>query len=222
MPGFVLSISSAVSTPAPEGYALDKPCLIVQEKHINKTTGYGACNIPRFGKKITGSHIVAWIDANGRLPSPETPCVLHHCDVRACVEPTHLCEGTKKDNAQDTVRRGRYRSGMSAKTHCKHGHPFDEENTRILPEGYRECKECQRLKNLRRAARVAAVTGRPLDVRPNAWKTHCPQGHPYSGENLYIQPSNGGRICRACLRASQRVRYERWRDKKAAAKLAQH
>ncbi len=28
-------------------------------------------------------------------------------------------------------------------------------------------------------------------------KTHCPHGHPYSGENLYILP-RGGRACRAC------------------------
>jgi HNH endonuclease len=27
--------------------------------------------------------------------------------------------------------------------------------------------------------------------------THCPVGHPYSGDNLYVHP-NGGRRCRAC------------------------
>lgn len=31
----------------------------------------------------------------------------------------------------------------------------------------------------------------------NARKTHCPAGHPYSGDNLYIQPG-GGRKCRVC------------------------
>jgi hypothetical protein len=38
--------------------------------------------------------------------------------------------------------------------------------------------------------------------------THCPQGHPYSGHNLYVQPSNGGRKCRACAadyRATRRT-----------------
>lgn len=29
-------------------------------------------------------------------------------------------------------------------------------------------------------------------------KTHCPKGHPYSGDNLYVQPSNGSRHCRTC------------------------
>lgn len=36
-------------------------------------------------------------------------------------------------------------------------------------------------------------------------KTHCPQGHPFSGPNLYIKP-NGRRECRACVNAS-RLRY---------------
>lgn len=31
----------------------------------------------------------------------------------------------------------------------------------------------------------------------NSTKTHCPQGHPYSGDNLYVKP-NGYRICRTC------------------------
>ena len=34
----------------------------------------------------------------------------------------------------------------------------------------------------------------------NARKTRCPQGHPYSGENLYVIPSTGGRMCRTCQR----------------------
>lgn len=36
-------------------------------------------------------------------------------------------------------------------------------------------------------------------------KTHCPAGHPYSGENLCI--FNGRRHCRECGRKSSRDRY---------------
>lgn len=36
-------------------------------------------------------------------------------------------------------------------------------------------------------------------------KTHCPAGHPYSGDNLYVKPS-GQRVCRACKNAQQRAR----------------
>jgi hypothetical protein len=34
----------------------------------------------------------------------------------------------------------------------------------------------------------------------NEDKTHCPQGHPYSGGNLYVAPHNGSRQCRECRR----------------------
>ena len=42
--------------------------------------------------------------------------------------------------------------------------------------------------------------------RHNGNKTHCPQGHPYSGSNLYVSPT-GGRYCRTCTRDGQRKRY---------------
>ena len=39
--------------------------------------------------------------------------------------------------------------------------------------------------------------------------THCPQGHPYDDENLYLSPA-GRRNCRECMRGSGR----RYRAKK--------
>ena len=39
-------------------------------------------------------------------------------------------------------------------------------------------------------------------------KTHCPQGHEYAGENLYLHPS-GQRVCREC----QREHHRRWRER---------
>lgn len=42
----------------------------------------------------------------------------------------------------------------------------------------------------------------------NVAKTHCPQGHPYSGENLRIKRS-GSRICRTCDRRAMLTRYHR-------------
>lgn len=35
-------------------------------------------------------------------------------------------------------------------------------------------------------------------------RTHCPQGHPYSGENLYIH--NGKRNCKACRSYAEMIR----------------
>lgn len=33
-------------------------------------------------------------------------------------------------------------------------------------------------------------------------KTHCPSGHPLSGENLYQNPNNRKRACRTCRRSA--------------------
>ena len=41
---------------------------------------------------------------------------------------------------------------------------------------------------------------------PQSVKTHCPQGHPLSGDNLYVPPS-GKRYCRACQQARRHERY---------------
>lgn len=41
-------------------------------------------------------------------------------------------------------------------------------------------------------------------------KTHCPNGHPYDGDNLFISWS-GGRLCRECTRIQKRDYMRRQR-----------
>jgi len=48
------------------------------------------------------------------------------------------------------------------------------------------------VENTRRGVRVGAVI-----AEMSRSKTHCPSGHPYSGNNLYFR-SNGARECKAC------------------------
>lgn len=44
-------------------------------------------------------------------------------------------------------------------------------------------------------------------------KTHCPAGHPYFGDNLYVAPKTGARHCRVCRKeASLRLRDRRTAD----------
>ena len=52
----------------------------------------------------------------------------------------------------------------------------------------------------------------------NKLKTHCPQGHPYSGDNLYNRP-DGGRTCRECTRVFGLARYHAKRRLKLAEVL---
>ena len=58
---------------------------------------------------------------------------------------------------------------------------------------------------------LEAVTPRVNALRSNnppaqnARKTHCPQGHPYSGYNLVVRKDRpNGRLCRFCLNETQR------------------
>lgn len=47
----------------------------------------------------------------------------------------------------------------------------------------------------------------------NQWanKTHCPNGHPYSGENLLIEGERRARRCRACTNQRKRLQMRRAR-----------
>lgn len=52
-------------------------------------------------------------------------------------------------------------------------------------------------------AHLEAVTHRvnmDRSIGKRTPKTHCPQGHEFSGENTYTNPRNGYRQCRSCVR----------------------
>lgn len=72
------------------------------------------------------------------------------CTRRDCVNYVqHLEPVTKQENN----RRSDSASACNArKTHCPQDHPYDEENTRITPEGNRVCRTCHREREWRRHA----------------------------------------------------------------------
>src|SRR5688572_17517026 len=67
-----------------------------------KRSGYGIISIN--GKDFR-AHRVSYFLEHGRIS--EELMVLHCCDVRRCVDPAHLYQGTAKENATDMSRRGR-------------------------------------------------------------------------------------------------------------------
>jgi hypothetical protein len=62
----------------------------------------------------------------------------------------NLAYGTNADNMRDAVRHGTH--PMAKKTHCKHGHEFTPENIVRHGDGHRQCRECKRLRAIRRHA----------------------------------------------------------------------
>jgi hypothetical protein len=61
--------------------------------------------------RLTGTHRVAWEDANGQ-EVPAGLFVRHTCDNPPCCNPAHLLIGTPADNVRDAVERGRVARGF--------------------------------------------------------------------------------------------------------------
>jgi hypothetical protein len=81
------------------------------------------------------AHVVA---LEGKLGRPLLPGhgALHHCDVRACIEPRHLYEGTHAQNNQDMRDRKRHRTPFVK------GHHYCDARKALTPE--QEAEVCRR------------------------------------------------------------------------------
>ena len=75
------------------------------------------------------AHRVAWLLARG--PIPPNMCVLHTCDVRACVNPDHLFLGNIATNNRDMAKKGRAHRPFGNLRHAKLS-PTDVEDIQRL------------------------------------------------------------------------------------------
>lgn len=75
-----------------------------------QNSGYG---VLRVDQKNQTAHRYSFFLHNGRWPEP---MCLHSCDVRRCVNPYHLREGSSQDNVDDMIGRDRNAKGSKAGT----------------------------------------------------------------------------------------------------------
>ncbi|HEY5055470.1 MAG TPA: HNH endonuclease signature motif containing protein [Acidobacteriaceae bacterium] len=86
-------------------------------------------------------------------PIPEGLQLDHLCRNRACCKPWHLEPVTNRVNGL----RGVSPCAVNvAKTECPKGHPYDAANTVIAANGWRKCRECNRIAMRARQARKVA------------------------------------------------------------------
>jgi hypothetical protein len=100
----------------------------------------------------------------------------------------------------------------AARAHCVKGHPYSGDNLRVRYGKWRACRICQRARE--EAYRQRRKLGLVCPVKHNRHKTHCPRGHPLSGDNLFVN-NQGGRVCRTCKRAQCKAAYGRRKQREA-------
>lgn len=69
-----------------------------------------------------------------------------------------------------------------------------------IPEGLHLDHLCRNRACVRPEHLEPVTCGENLRRGSRATATHCPQGHPYSGSNLYVRPDRPGRDCKECKR----------------------
>ena len=101
------------------------------------------------GHWMVYAHMWVWEHEVG--PIPEGLTIDHLCRNTACVNPAHLEPVPGSENTRRATR---------LITHCRYGHPYDEKNTYITPQGRRACRICRN-----RRAEAARVKRRLREKR---------------------------------------------------------
>ncbi len=138
-----------------------------------------------------------WSYERARGPVPNGLQLDHLCRNPSCIRPDHLEAVTQQVNSK---------RGVHPWKKCPHGDSYKYAKSRV-------CRVCnsQNRKAILRATK-------PEGWVPFARKTHCPAGHEYTPENIYMD--NGTRKCRICVRARVWARWHRLREARNASRRA--
>lgn len=157
--------------------------------------GYGRIwHHPKQGH-IRASHVALHL-ASRPLPKGKIAC--HHCDNPFCVEQNHLFHGTKKDNSQDMMRKGRANlTGLEAwRKSREYSQATHDEVVRLFNSGMLAHLAADAMKVERKTAREWLKSHGYVSVRERS-QTHCSKGHLRTPDNTYVVRRNE-KICRIC------------------------
>lgn len=101
-----------------------------------------------FKGKVRQAHRVAWeLYRQKEIPPNKEAC--HTCDNPSCVNPLHIFIGTKSDNMQDAILKGRLTGpkfhANTKKKFCPKGHEYTPDNIKLrIMKGSltRICRQC--------------------------------------------------------------------------------
>jgi hypothetical protein len=114
-----------------------------------KGKGYGVCTLRR-GSMLLAHRLSYWVF---RGPVTGDLVVDHMCQVRSCIEPTHLRLLTAAENMSV--------ASSAHKSHCAHGHEMTESNTYVFYDRkdnpHRQCRACRPAIDRRSRARRAGI-----------------------------------------------------------------
>lgn len=164
--------------------------------------GYGKY---KFGSRYTSPHMAHRLCYELCFGALDPMLHLHHkCCNPPCCNPAHLEPLTPKEHVHKTPNN--IAKICAEKTHCGNWHPYNAENTILTKGGKRRCRICEQEWQRKKHAKFRAANPLP----PHEEQMHCWQGHPLSGENLYILKTKTGcgyqRQCRTCQKERNRLR----------------
>jgi len=88
-------------------------------------------------------HRAMWTAKRGEIPSAMT--IDHLCRNRTCVLVDHMEVVTRGENSRRGGGTLASVAARRARTHCKRGHEYNDQNTKVGNDGRRICLPCQRM-----------------------------------------------------------------------------